>query len=214
MVKSQLTFALGVFNNSCIKVCLMNLNVHKCSNKIAKHFSFKKMLLKRVKLISIVTHFELRVIVTMQGRKSTFLLGFCKLPRGSRIVESIILHMASLSCRKRLSGPSKMAFAGFKRRGTSSLWPFGIYNWQFRSLEMTVYSYPEIGLLQARAELELKYIGRVKFFNRFSRFCFGFLVIYGFLQQPKAPLFDKCLIDTGRPANIFALNPQSIRHFR
>lgn len=192
MVKSQLIFALGVFNNSCIKVCLMNLNVHKRDipllkslgtlNKIAKHFSFKKMLLKRIKLISIVTHFELRVIVTMQGRKSTFLLGFCKLPRGSRIVESIILHMASLSCRKRLSGPSKMAFAGFKRRGTSSLWPFGIYNWQFRSLEMTVYSYPEIGLLQARAELELKYIGRVKFFNRFSRFCFGFLVIYGFLQ--------------------------------
>lgn len=135
-----------------------------------------------IKLIRIVTHFELGVIVTMQGRKSTFLLGFCKLPRGSRIDESIILHMASLSCRKRLSGPSKMAFAGFKRRGTSSLWPFGIYNWQFRSLEMTVYSYPEIGLLHARAELELKYIGRVKFLNRFPRFCFGFLVIYGSLQ--------------------------------
>lgn len=148
-------------------------------NNIAKHCSFKKML---IKLIRIVTHFELGVIVTMQGRKSTFLLGFCKLPRGSRIDESIILHMASLSCRKRLSGPSKMAFAGFKRRGTSSLWPFGIYNWQFRSLEMTVYSYPEIGLLHARAELELKYIGRVKFLNRFPRFCFGFLVIYGSLQ--------------------------------
>lgn len=188
----QSTIALGVFNNFRIKVCLMNLNVHERDilllkslatlDNMAKHFSFKKMLLKRVKLISIVIHFELRVIVTMQGRKSTFLLGFCKLPRGSRIVESIILHMASLSCRKRLSGPSKMAFAGFKRRGTSSLWPFGIYNWQFRSLEMTVYSYPEIGLLHARAELELKYIGRVKFFNRFSRFCFGFLVIYGSLQ--------------------------------
>lgn len=110
--------------------------------------------------------------------------------------QSPLSYMPSLSRRKRLPGPSKMAFAGSKRKGDVKFMAI-------RNLQLAVrvpwddrIFLPRIGLLYGKAELEAEYIARIKFLNRFPRFCAGFLLFIGIVNVRRPNIIlDKCLID-------------------